>query len=110
MADLTDMSGNGTQIIYVDASSIKGYRPGICHGAVPVATTSSGNLVPVAAESGQGPQIIPQPQQQEEEGPEINIDINNVVSSFSVRCHLNLKKIAMEGANVIYKRENGVSR
>ena len=40
--------------------------------------------------------------------PEIEIAINNVVCSFSVRCHLNLRKVATEGMNVIYKRENGV--
>ena len=40
--------------------------------------------------------------------PEIEIAINNVVCSFSVRCHLNLRKVATEGVNVIYKRENGV--
>ena len=41
--------------------------------------------------------------------PQVDVDINNVVCSFSTRCHLNLKRIATEGANVIYKRENGVS-
>lgn len=41
--------------------------------------------------------------------PSIDIVINNVVSSFSTRCHLNLKKIALEGCNVMYRRESGVS-
>ena len=41
--------------------------------------------------------------------PEIVIAINNVVCSFAVRCHLNLRKVATEGVNVIYKREHGVS-
>lgn len=44
----------------------------------------------------------------EEESPVIDIVINNVVCTFSVRCHLNLKKIAMEGMNVEYKKEQGV--
>lgn len=44
----------------------------------------------------------------EEDQPEIDITINNVVCSFSVRCHLNLKQIATQGANVEYKKENGV--
>lgn len=44
-----------------------------------------------------------------EEGPELDIVINNVVCSFSVRCHLNLREIALHGSNVEYKRENGVS-
>ena len=43
------------------------------------------------------------------EEPAIDIIISNVVCSFSTRCHLNLKNIAMHGSNVIYKRENSVS-
>lgn len=44
----------------------------------------------------------------QDESPVIDIIINNVVCTFGTRCHLNLKKIAMEGAHVEYKRENGV--
>lgn len=44
----------------------------------------------------------------EENAPEIDIVINNVVCSFSVRCHLNLRQIALRGANVEYRRENGM--
>jgi transcription initiation factor TFIID TATA-box-binding protein len=46
----------------------------------------------------------------EEEGdePEIDIVISNVVCAFSVRCHLQLKQIALQGANVEFKRENGM--
>ena len=47
-----------------------------------------------------------QPPQEEE--PEVDIVINNVVCSFSVRCHLNLKEIALSGSNVEYRRENGM--
>ena len=58
-----------------------------------------------------------QQQQQQQEGeveeeaplPEIDITINNVVCSFSVRCHLNLRDIALRGINVEYRKENGVS-
>ncbi|XP_038056621.1 TATA box-binding protein-like 1 [Patiria miniata] len=39
--------------------------------------------------------------------PSIDIFINNVVCTFSVRCHLNLKKIGMEGINVEYRKEYG---
>ncbi|VEN42666.1 unnamed protein product [Callosobruchus maculatus] len=42
------------------------------------------------------------------EEPEIDIVINNVVCSFSVRCHLNLREIALSGANVEYHKENGM--
>lgn len=45
----------------------------------------------------------------EEESPVLDIFINNVVCTFSTRCYLNLKKIAMEGAHVEYRRENGAS-
>ncbi|KAJ9596362.1 hypothetical protein L9F63_012637, partial [Diploptera punctata] len=44
----------------------------------------------------------------EPDSPEIDIVINNVVCSFSVRCHLNLRQIALNGANVEYRRENGM--
>lgn len=45
-----------------------------------------------------------------EDTPVLDIVINNVVCSFNVRCHLNLRQIALQGANVEYRRENGVSR
>lgn len=44
----------------------------------------------------------------EEPEPEIDIVISNVVCAFSVRCPLTLKDIALQGANVEYKRENGM--
>ena len=45
----------------------------------------------------------------EPEEPEVDIVINNVVCSFNVRCHLNLRDIALRGLNVEYRKENGVS-
>lgn len=45
---------------------------------------------------------------QQETEPEIDIVINNVVCSFSVRCHLNLREIALNGTNVEYRKENGM--
>lgn len=44
----------------------------------------------------------------DEPEPEIDIVINNVVCSFSVRCHLNLREIALKGFNVEFRRENGM--
>lgn len=44
----------------------------------------------------------------EESTPEIDIMINNVVCSFSVKCHLNLRQIALNGVNVEFRRENGM--
>ncbi|KAK6489031.1 TATA box-binding protein-like protein 1 isoform X1 [Huso huso] len=37
----------------------------------------------------------------------LDIIITNVVCVFRTRCHLNLRKIALEGSNVIYKRDFG---
>ncbi|XP_059838434.1 TATA box-binding protein-like 1 [Hemitrygon akajei] len=37
----------------------------------------------------------------------LDILITNVVCVFKTRCHLNLRKIALEGTNVIYKRDVG---
>lgn len=48
------------------------------------------------------------PDDEEEETPEIDIMINNVVCSFSVKCHLNLRQIALNGVNVEFRRENGM--
>ena len=50
----------------------------------------------------------PQEASAEVEEPVIDITINNVVCSFSVKSHLNLKDIAQRGCNVEYRRENGV--
>lgn len=43
--------------------------------------------------------------------PELELDIivNNVVCNFSVRCHLNLRHIAMTGRNVEFHKEMAVS-
>lgn len=53
-------------------------------------------------------QIQPYMEAHEQEPRELDIVINNVVCSFSVRCHLNLREIALNGSNVEYRRENGV--
>ena len=47
--------------------------------------------------------------QEEEDLPQVDITINNTLSTFTVRCHLNLRDIALRGANVEYRREQGVS-
>ncbi|XP_022218125.2 uncharacterized protein LOC111071217 [Drosophila obscura] len=44
----------------------------------------------------------------ETDDPELDIVINNVVCTFSVRCHLKLRDIALRGCNVEYRRENGM--
>ncbi|XP_034133504.1 uncharacterized protein LOC117587117 isoform X2 [Drosophila guanche] len=49
-----------------------------------------------------------QEQPTESDDPELDIVINNVVCTFSVRCHLKLRDIALRGSNVEYRRENGM--
>jgi len=44
----------------------------------------------------------------DDDTPEIDINIHNVVCNFATRCHLNLRHIANTGANVIYKREQAM--
>ncbi|TDG38885.1 hypothetical protein AWZ03_014693 [Drosophila navojoa] len=74
-----------------------------------------GDIIQIKQEDGQ------QPQQQQQGDPmaaskatdpdaepELDIVINNVVCSFSVRCHLKLREIALNGSNVEYRRENGM--
>lgn len=54
-------------------------------------------------------EVVPQTEVADSEAePEIDIVINNVVCSFSVRCHLNLRQIALKGMNVEYRKENGM--
>ena len=43
-----------------------------------------------------------------EDSEEVDIIINNVVCSFNVKCHLNLREIALKGLNVEYRKETGV--
>lgn len=66
---------------------------------------------PVAAAPAPAPQAPAPPAAIDDENepePEIDIVINNVVCSFSVRCHLNLREIALNGRNVEFRRENGM--
>lgn len=86
------------------------------------ATTESVPEVPPTSEGGAGesalhPDNIADPPaaaategdaEGEGDEPEIDIVINNVVCSFSVRCHLNLRDIALNGHNVEFRRENGM--
>jgi TATA-box binding protein (TBP) (component of TFIID and TFIIIB) len=44
-----------------------------------------------------------------QQDPEIELFVNNIVCTFALGCKLNLRKIAMEAANVIYKRGQAVS-
>ncbi|XP_050068589.1 TATA box-binding protein-like 2 [Anopheles maculipalpis] len=61
---------------------------------------------PEQSETNHAPEAADE--QDAEPEPEIDIVINNVVCSFSVRCHLNLHEIALNGDNVEFRRENGM--
>lgn len=39
----------------------------------------------------------------------VDIFINNVVCTYSTKCHLNLRRIALQGMHVEFKKECGVS-
>ena len=71
--------------------------------------SSSGNGSPEAAVGEDLPNgVNGGGEQSQDEQKEVDIVINNVVGSFSVKCHLNLRDIALRGHNVEYRRENGV--
>ena len=73
--------------------------------------SSSGNGSPAAAGGEESPNGVNGggcEQDEQDEQKEVDIVINNVVGSFSVKCHLNLRDIALRGHNVEYRRENGV--
>lgn len=67
---------------------------------------ADGVETPTAAAAADEVEAEPEPEPEPE--PEIDIVINNVVCSFSVRCHLNLREIALQGFNVEFRRENGM--
>ncbi|XP_067948501.1 uncharacterized protein [Watersipora subatra] len=48
------------------------------------------------------------PISEQEESPQIDVAINNVVCTFSTRCHLNLRTIALTGDNVELKKAQGM--
>lgn len=43
-----------------------------------------------------------------EEKKELNISIANIVCEFNVRCHINLRRLALNGSNVEYKKDKGM--
>merc|ERR1719457_260889 len=89
-------------------SSISNQYTGNSNG--PIQSSNGQELATVAGTSVATKADITQEQAQpkQDEEPEMDIFINNVVCSFSVRCHLNLKEIALSGSNVEYRRENGM--
>lgn len=120
------------QILTPPSSSSNNFKPGFC-----IDTPSLGQLAPITIQQQNATNspvftTIPQsqkPNPNDEQinstdsctvsnddnslvnGPqdqEIEIFVNNVVCSFSLCCKLDLRKIAKQAANVIYKREQAM--
>lgn len=64
---------------------------------------STVNIQPEGIKSEAPAVVVPKEVDPEKD---LNLNITNVVTSFRVRCHLNLRRIAQEGINVIYQRES----
>ncbi|KAJ8980309.1 hypothetical protein NQ317_005230 [Molorchus minor] len=96
---------NGNGLVHHQMQSLKGYE----HVDI---VSGTANEKPIVAEPPHNEQCEPAVEQCSseihEEEPEIDIVINNVVCSFSVRCHLNLREIALSGTNVEYRKESGM--
>ncbi len=83
-----------------------------------MAVESASSMLARATHNGSGPSSCDKkilvkepaagPEEPQQPEPEVDIVINNVVCSFNVRCHLNLRDIALRGLNVEYRKENGV--
>lgn len=108
-------SGGGGSSVVADSSSVTlAATPSTAPATAPstAATTGDAPAPPVngsttdtaavASEGGEGVS------EEADDQPVIDIAINNVVAAFSVRCHLDLKYIALNGDNVEYRRENGM--
>ncbi|XP_050306595.1 TATA box-binding protein-like 1 [Anthonomus grandis grandis] len=98
---------NGNRLVHHQMQGLNGYENMIPQNQYEIKTE------PIIDEHNEEkPLLVHEESEQhavEEEGePEIDIVINNVVCSFSVRCHLNLRQIALNGINVEYRRENGM--
>lgn len=78
----------------------------LANGSAAIGENSAGGAGDVDSESAAN--AVEEAEAEAEPEPEIDIVINNVVCSFSVRCHLNLREIALQGFNVEFRRENGM--
>lgn len=92
----------------VRTNSVHSQNGGYREGDSGYATAGSQNGVKLEIKEEESGQSTSKQESKEDDPPEMDIFINNVVCSFSVRCHLNLKEIALTGSNVEYRRENGM--
>lgn len=72
----------------------------------PLSPTDGNSLLEDANAVKSQMRSLPAPEAAAEQ--ELDIVINNVVCSFSLGCHLNLRTIALNGHNVEYRRESGM--
>lgn len=72
-----------------------------------MATTEAGVLQELPQMTN-GQDHVQDESQNKDDVPMISITINNVVCSYNTKCHLNLKRLAMEGTNVEYHRQHGM--
>ncbi|CAF0896506.1 unnamed protein product [Rotaria sp. Silwood1] len=130
----TTIINNPRQIITPSSSSSSNnFKPGIC-----IDTPILGRLAPITIERQITNNSLPQQSQSlntnsqnqideqnnstnscivsndnnnlinNSQDQEIEVLVNNVVCSFALGCKLNLRKIAMEASNVIYKRDQAM--
>jgi len=78
------------------------------NGLNSVQTTKNSETMSSQGNNAGFKQELPEETNVEEDQKEVDIVINNVVCSFNVRCHLNLRQIALNGLNVEYRKENGM--
>jgi len=112
MSGITLSPGHRGPVVYT-SSPAPSHNPhhGLASNGVHMVTNggpSSSQSVPPSQPVPLKQEIVEKDEVKEESQPEVDIVINNVVCSFSVRCHLNLKEIALNGSNVEYRRENGM--
>lgn len=98
------MSGIALPVVYQSTAQYNGGGTNI----PPPISTGGTNIPQSTYTGGQEQKVQEVKESKDDESPEVDIVINNVVCSFSVRCHLNLKEIALNGSNVEYRRENGM--
>lgn len=97
---LINNSNHSTIINSCQSTTTNHVQSGIC-----IETTTIGRAAAAAVNHDQQNSSLDESNCQD---PEIELIVNNVVCSFALGCKLNLRKIAMEGANVIYRREHAM--
>lgn len=115
IADILELGGGSApmlQTISVTNPSPPSLTPelveadNICHSVVDANTLSRVETA-YGLDKGVKVELVDETMQQEE-SPQIDVAINNVVCTFSTRCHLNLRHVALNGYNVEFKKAQGM--